>query len=592
MRTAGQRVLFEFIPAALAAVGLSAGAAWAQATPTPRYAGTAPVAGQPQPVVPPGTPDLIIHNAKIVTVDGRFSIARAAAIKGGRFVAVGDEATVMRLAGPATRRVDLKGRTVLPGFNDTHNHLGLLGRNYEIVVDLSQTRSIADIQKAVADRIAVSKPGDWIVGSRGWWEYEMAEGRLPTRYDLDKVSPDNPVIVPGPHYQIANSLALKLGGITRDTPNPQGGEIYKDAAGEPTGLLMDRAGAAVTRFTPRPTDAQKAAGLAKLMQRNNSNGLTSIGDPYGDPETAAMYRAAYDAGALTIRVDFSYSVDPQAPLDRIEAELKAIGAPGQHWGDGMFRSDELGEVGLDGAELSAMLRQDYPDRPGFRGLQVVDYDQYDRFAALANRYGWRLRPHAVGDRAIDQALRSFEYANREKSIVGRRWMIDHAFLLLEDHLPKVKELGLIINSEYMHNAQLGKLILAAWKQPLADKSEQFKLWVDNGIVFANGSDGPVLYDAEPLYQIYGSVTRKTQWGGSLGPNQAISREDAIKSVTINSAYTSFEELVKGSIEPGKYADFVVLSDDVMTVPADTIKDIKVLATVLGGKTVYGDLAVQ
>jgi predicted amidohydrolase YtcJ len=523
--------------------------------------------------------DYVIHNAKIVTVDGSFSIAEAAAVRDGRFAAVGRKAEVLRSAGRGARLIDLGGRTVLPGFNDTHVHL-TSGENLEVQVDLTKVRSIADIQKAIADRAKASKPGEWIIGTRGWWEYNLAEGRLPTRYDLDQAAPNNPVTIPGPHYTIANSLALKLAGVTKDTPDPQGGEVWKDPkTGEPTGLLMDNAGRFVRKFYPKPT----------LV---NSNGLTSAGDPGGSPEQAALFQELHRNGDLTVRLDFSHSVDPAAPLAEIEAQLRAFPKPGFSTGDGMFRTDQLGEVGLDGAELTAFLSHDFPTRAGYRGLQKVPYEQFDQFAALANRYGWRLRPHAVGDAAIDQALRAFEFADRQKSIKDRRWMIDHAFLLLPRHYPKVKELGVIINSQYMHNYQLGALILKAWNRPLADQSEMFRDWVENGILFANGSDGPISYYAEPLLQIYGSVTRKTGWGGILGPDQGLSREEAIKSVTINGAYTTFEEKVKGSIEPGKYADFVVLSGDVMTVPADEIKNIKVLTTVLGGRPVYGRLGAD
>lgn len=537
-----------------------------------------------------GEADFIIHNAKIVTVDGKFSIAEAAAVDDGKFVAVGNRASVMRSAGPGTRVYDLGGKTVLPGFNDTHVHL-TSGENLELQVDLTKVRSIADIQNAIAARVRTSKPGEWIIGTRGWWEYNLSEGRLPTRFDLDKVAPNNPVTIPGPHYTIANSLALKLAGVTRNTPDPQGGEVWKDPkTGEPTGLLMDNAGRFVRQFYPKPTQEQKIAGVKRVLALVNSNGLTSAGDPGGSPEQARLFQDLHRTGDLTVRVDFSHSVDPAAPLAEIEAQLKSFPKPGFNTGDGMFRTDQLGEVGLDGAELTAFLSHDYPTRPGYRGLQKVPHEQFDRFAALANRYGWRLRPHAVGDAAIDEALRAFEFADREKSIKDRRWMIDHAFLLIPRHYPKVKDLGVIINSQYMHNYQLGALILKAWDRPLADQSEMFRDWVENGIMFANGSDGPISYYAEPLLQIYGSVTRKTGWGGILGPDQGISRADAIRSVTINGAYTSFEEKVKGSIEPGKYADFVVLSDDVLTVPADNIKDIKVLTTVLGGKPVYGQLA--
>lgn len=531
--------------------------------------------------------DLIIRNAHIVTVDRRFSTARAAAIRDGRFIAVGADATVLKTKGPRTRVVDLHGRTVLPGFNDTHVHL-TAGKDLETQVDLTKVRSIRDIQSALAARASRLKPGEWVVGTRGWWEYQLAEGRLPTRADLDAAAPDNPVSIPGPHYIIVNSLALKLAGVTRATPDPQGGQVYKDANGEPTGLLMDNAGRFVRKFMPQPTEAQKIAGMKRVLALANSHGLTSAGDPSGSPEDAAMYRQLRDKGQLTVRIDFAFNVDPAAPLDEVEAALSALPRPGSD-GDGMFRADEIGEAGLDGAELTALLERDYPGKPGYRGLQKVPTDQFKRFAALVARYGYRLRPHAVGDAAIDEALDAFEFANAQTPIVKRRWMIDHAFLLGPQHYKRVKQLGLIINSQYMHNYQLGELILKAWKRPLADRSEPYAEWLRNGIMFAGGSDGPISYHAEPLLEIYGEVTRGTGWGGKLGPQQGITREQAIRSVTINGAYTTFEEQVKGSIETGKYADFVVLSGDMLKVPAERIRSLKVLATVLGGRTVYGAL---
>jgi predicted amidohydrolase YtcJ len=218
--------------------------------------------------------DLIIRDAHIVTVDRRFSIVRAAAIRDGRFLAVGSDAEVMRAAGPGTRIVDLHGKTVLPGFNDTHVHL-TAGEELPVQVDLTHIRSIKDIQAAIAARAKQLKPGEWIVGTRGWWEYQLAEGRLPARADLDAAAPENPVAIPGPHYMIVSSRALELADVTRDTPNPQGGEIYKDAMGEPTGLLMDNAGRAVRKFLPHPTEPQKEAGLKRILALASSHGLTS-----------------------------------------------------------------------------------------------------------------------------------------------------------------------------------------------------------------------------------------------------------------------------------------------------------------------------
>ncbi|HEY8434313.1 MAG TPA: amidohydrolase [Sphingomicrobium sp.] len=531
--------------------------------------------------------DLIIRDAHIVTVDRRFSSARAAAIGGSKFIAVGSDADVMKSAGPNTRVVDLHGKTVLPGFNDTHVHL-TAGEDLPLQVDLTHIHSIKQIQAAIAGRASHVKPGEWITGTRGWWEYQLAEGRLPTRTDLDAAAPNNPVAIPGPHYVIVNSSALALAHVTRDTPDPQGGQIYKDGSGEPTGLLMDNASRFVRPFMPRPTEAQKEEGMKRVLALVNSHGLTSAGDPSGTPADAALFRKLRDARQLTVRVDFAYDIDPAEPLDKVETALKALPKPGSD-GDGMFRSDEIGETGLDGAELTAFLEHDYPGKPGYRGLQKVPNAQFDEFAALVAKYGYRLRPHAVGDAAIDEALDGFDYANKETPIVKRRWMIDHAFLLGPQHYQRVKALGLIINSQYMHNYELGKLILKAWKRPLADRSEPYREWLRSDVMFAGGSDGPISYYAEPLLEIYGEVTRGTQWGGKLGPDQGISRADAIRSVTINGAYTTFEENVKGSIEPGKYADFVVLSKDILKIPAEQIRTTTVLATVLGGKTVYGAL---
>ena len=542
------------------------------------------------PAVAEAAPELIIYDGKIVTVDAKFSTVQAASIANGKFVLVGSNKDVLASAGSNTIKIDLHGQTVLPGFSDTHVHQLTQGALLSVDVDLTNIHSIADIQAAIAKRVKTSKPGEWIRGTRGWWEHELSDGRLPDRHDLDKVAPDNPVAIPGPHYVIANTLALKLAGITKDTPDPQGGEIRKDPkTGEPTGELFDNAGRPIARLIPKESRDDVIKGLLQTIAMNNSNGITSIGEPGGTQDEMDIYKSLLQQGKLNTRVDFCYDIDPAEPLDQVKKDLAAIGAPGQHYGDGMIRADEIAETGLDGAELTALLREDYPDRPGYKGMFKVPQQQFNEFAALVAEAGWRLRPHVVGDAAIDEALTAFEYANGKTDITKRRWMIDHDFLLLPDMYPRVKKLGLMLNSQYMHDAQLGKLILIAWHRPLADKMENYKDWLAAGIKFAGGSDGPISYHAWPIYEIYGEVTRNTMWGGKLGADQGITREEAIRTVTSWSPLTTFEENVKGSIEPGKYADFVVLSGDILKVPADRIKDIKVLATVIGGRTVYGKL---
>lgn len=533
--------------------------------------------------------ELIIHNAKIITVDADFTIAEAAAIRNGRFEYVGTDGAVLERAGPRTRIINLGGRAVLPGMADTHNDIAADADDWLIRVDLSEATSIAEIMTLLRQKAAQTPAGEWVLGSRGWWEYELSDGRIPTRDDLDDATPEHPTCIPGPHYQICNSLALEIAGITRDTPDPPSGQIWRDENGDLTGLLMDAASSAVRKHFPTATPAQKREGLKDLYARVNSWGITSYREPGGTPEMADIVHDLYKNDELTVRVDWAYTIDANTPEAELDAVFESLGPPGQSFGDGMFRADGIAEVGLDGAELTAFLRADYPDRPGYRGIQKVPQEQYNKLAEAAARHGWRLGPHAVGDAAIDEVIAAYLHTNEITPISDRRWMIDHAFLILPDHYADIRRLGLIINSQSMHNYQLGELILEAWKIPLAHMSERYRDWVDNGIIFANGSDGPVAYIENPLVFIYATITRNSAWGGRLGPDQGLSREEAIRSVTSWSALTSFEEHAKGSIEPGKYADFVVLSDDVLTVPVEEIKNINVLATVLAGDAVYGTL---
>ena len=546
------------------------------------------VAGQ-APVTPTQAPDLVIHSAKVVTVDNSFSIAEVVAVKGGEIVAVGANDAVRSLAGPRTRMIDLRGRTLLPGFHDTHSHAVQMGLNLPVAMDLTTVTSIEDIRKIVAGRVASAKPGEWIFSEGGWWQFMLSDKRLPTRHDLDPVSPRNPVVLRGGHYWIVNSAALKQIGYTKDTPDPAGGEIWRDENGEPTGYLLKTAYRPILAYVPKPSREIQLEGVRQAIARMNSWGMTSYREAGGTAEHAAMLRELHDKGQLTIRVDFSYDVDPNTPEGEVDRVFKALGPPGQHWGNGMFRADTLAEVFLDGAEESGLLRSGYQGRPDYHGIQLVEQKQLNMFAAAAARHGWRPTPHAVGDGAIDQALEAFEYANARTPITNRRWMIDHAILLQPDHYARVKRLGLVVNAQPRHNFIIGDKFIEFWGMPRAQMAYRFRDWLDNGIVMALGADRPISFRASPLMQIDIAVTRRTGWGGVLGPDQGISREEAIRAITATSAYSSFEERVKGSIERGKYADFVVLSRDILSVPAEEIGRIEVAATVVSGQVVYGSL---
>ena len=531
--------------------------------------------------------DLIIHNGKIVTVDKDFSIAEAAAVKDGKFMQVGTESSVLESAGPDTMVVDLGGKTVLPGFNDTHSHMTTMGINLPTMIDLTEITSIDDIKQAVAERVKVTEKGEWIFSEGGWWQFMLEDGRLPNRYDLDEVSPDNPVTLKGGHYVIANSMALERVGFNKDSENPDGGEIWKDDEGEPTGFLVRNAMYPLLDHFQTPDREVQLDGIRQAIRRVNSWGMTSLREPGGTREQVEMLRSLYENGELTVRVDWCYDVDPNTPADDIDTMFEALGDPKERWGDGMFRTDGLAEMMLDGAEESAQIRTEYIGRPGYYGLRLIEQDQLNRVVLAAARHGWRPGPHAVGGASIDQLLDAYEYVNGQINIQDRRWIVDHGILLQPDHYDRVKELGLIVLPQPRHLYIIGDKFIEHWGEELAHKSYRLRDWLDNGIKFSLGADKPVSSRSKPIMQIYTAVTRGTGWGGVLGPDQGLTREEAIRGITLDSAYVSFEEDVKGSIEPGKYADFVVLSDDILTVPAETIKDIEVEATVLAGKVVYG-----
>jgi predicted amidohydrolase YtcJ len=255
----------------------------------------------------------------------------------------------------------------------------------------------------------------------------------------------------------------------------------------------------------------------------------------------------------------------------------------------MFRADGLAEVFLDGAEESGQLRSGYQGRPDYHGLRLVEQEQLNAFIEAAAIHGWRPGPHAVGDAAVDQALAAFENANAKTPITDRRWMIDHAILLQPDQYERVKKLGLIINAQPRHLYIIGDKMIEFWGRPVAEGAYRLRDWLDHGLTVALGADRPISERSTPLMQIYIAVTRKTGWGDVLGEDQGISREEAIRAMTATGAYTSFEEKLKGTIEVGKYADFVVLAANPLTVPAEDIRNLEIVATVLAGKTVYGSM---
>jgi predicted amidohydrolase YtcJ len=539
----------------------------------------AAIVAQPTGQSPP--PDLILHNGKIVTVDATFSYAQAVAIRDGRFVAVGRAADVRKLAGPATTQIDLRGRTVVPGLADNHLH----GAGGGPGVDLSRARSIAEVLAAIAGRVKQAKPGEVVISNRDWHEGQLREQRLPLRRDLDTVAPNNPVIlVRGGHEYILNTAALAKWKIDGGTEEPDGGRISRYEDGSLNGELVDKAknlvpvldlGPALGAGAPRSLD-ERVAGKIAEYQKLHAAGLTSVRHPgVGSPDVVLL-KEMKKRGVLTMRVNalLVYQAAGEFKPDEGDEWLRIGGV----------------KISIDGGFEGGWMREPYAEPHGeggtYRGLQTMAADAYTSLVRTFNRDGWRVFTHAVGDAAIDQVLAAYETANAEKSIAGRRWAIEHAFIGRADHFARMKKLGLGVSAQD-HLYLAGPSLVKYWGPERAARTTPMRAFIDAGLPVSIGTDAPVV-PYPPLWAIYHFVTRDTISGGVLGADQRITREEALRAITMGNAWLTFEETTKGSIEMGKLGDLIVLSDDIMTCPEKRIEQTKVLMTVVGGRVVYRD----
>ena len=539
----------------------------------------------------PGAPeaeaaDLVLYNGKIVTVDGGFSIARAVAIRGDRFIAVGDDARVRALAGAKTRQIDLRGRTLIPGLMDGHLHNAGGGPG----VDLSRARSIDELLAAVRARAAAASPGEIIVSNSDWHEAQLKEKRLPHRRELDRVAPNHPVVlVRGGHEFILNSAALGRWNISRATASPPGGEIGHDADGELNGELVDTARGLV-KLPPPPKLTQE--GIAAQMRLLNSVGLTSVRIPgsfqFGGDIVAPyrMFQELKAKGQLTMRVNYLMRIFDFSSVDKVRATIAS-------WNVRPDEGDEWLRIGgmktlVDGGFEGGNMREPYAEPYGrggkFRGIQVVPSADYTAVVLELNRQGWRVATHAVGDAAVDQVLAAYESADKERSIRDRRWAIEHLFIGRPDHYPRIRALGVVVSAQdhlYLAAPSMAKY----WGRARAEQVTPVRTFLDEKLLVAGGTDSPVI-PYNPFWAMYHFITRDTISDGVYGATQRITREEALRIYTINNARLTFEESIKGSIEPGKLADLVVLSADFLSVPESAVPSIRPLATMVGGRFVY------
>lgn len=530
---------------------------------------TLAVVTHPQP-----SPDLILFNGKIVTVDATFSYAEAVAIRDGRFVAVGSNADVRRLAGAGTKETDLRGRTVVPGLGDSHLH----GVGGGPGVDLSRARTLQQLLDVIGERARRAAPGELIVTNSDWHEGQLKEQRLPLRRDLDAAAPKHPVVVVrGGHEYILNSAALERWKISKTAPQPDGGRIGRYEDGELNGELVDRAKEAVKLPAPpaRSFERRLADQIADY-RKLSAAGLTTVRHPGGPIEQYRLIQEIRRRGQLDMRVVFLFRPMPPEPSGVKPDE-----------GDEWLRVGGS-KLGVDGGFEGGWMREPYAEPWGeggtYRGLNTMPEPRFSSTVRELNRAGWRVWTHAVGDAAIDQVLNAYEAANADRPITSRRWGIEHAFIARPEHFPRIRRLGLGISAQH-HLYLAGPILSKYWGPERGPLTTPMRAFLDAGVPTSAGTDSPVV-PYPPLGVIAHFVTRRTLSGAVMGADQAISREQALRASTVGNAWLTFEEDVKGSIAPGKYADLAVLSGDIMSCPDEQIDRLTILMTMVGGRTVF------
>jgi predicted amidohydrolase YtcJ len=523
--------------------------------------------------------DLLIKSARVYTMDGSRPLTESVAILGDRIIATGSNNDLKSLEGPSTRVIDGTDATITPGFIDAHSHPD--GADEVSGTDVN-LRSVAEIKTAMHAQAAVTPPGQWVIGYK-YDDTKLSEGRPVHRRDLDEAVPQQPAIVRhrGGHTAVVNSKGLELAGIKAKTPDPEGGS-YGREDGELTGFVAEKAFYEVILKAgewPEITREVRQQGVARMSRAMVAAGLTSTTDSGGSVESLTAYQDARDAGELLNRLSFM----PYGPSDLFPA-LKSAGIR-SGFGDEWIRFGAV-KFGADGSASERTMRMSTPfkGRPDDYGLLTMSQEEIDAATEDAVRSGWRIGIHANGDVTIDMVLKAYEHALQDWSGPNPRFRIEHCSLVNPDLLQRIKDTGSVPTPFYTYAHYHGN----KWVDYGEDKMQWMfahKSFLDYGIPVAPASDytpGPF----EPLMAIQSMVTRKDFEGRVWGPDQRITVGQAMKICTVNGAYASMEENIKGSITPGKLADLVMLAADPHDIVMDEIKNIPILKTIVGGKTVY------
>lgn len=555
--------------------------------------------------------DVVIRNANVITLDPRSHTAGAVAIQGDRLIAVGTDAEINRYIGAGTRVIDAGGNSLLPGLYDSHVHpLGAAMSEADHAIPAFD--SLVAVKAYIASRVAVQPKGSWIV-IRFAFPTRLTEGRLPTRAELDELAPDHPVLHQAGPAGVVNSKAIALSGITRETPDPPAGRIVKDPrTGEPTGLL--RNAYSVLKDLPKDAyggevapDTQRVRQLFRLY---NERGLTSIADRSASEDALTLYRGLRDRGELTVRINATRVLKETsgdrasivAGMNRL-ATADARGEPNGPTGvgDPWVRIGPL-KVFLDGGMLNgtAFMREPWGvgpvyqvTEPSYRGLLFVPRDRLSLIAEEAARRGWQMTAHTAGEAAMDELLSAYTHADRTIGIKGRRWLITHANFASAENIKTCAELGVGADLQpawIWEDTRVLTQVLGpgrmAWYHP-------YRRWLDAGVVIGGGSDHMIRTDAsaatnpwDPWLGMWVALTRTAKGIDVQAPDQRLTRLEALRFYTVNNARLHSEETQKGTIEPGKLADLILVDRDPLQCSDDAFRKTLVLWTMVGGKVVY------
>ena len=552
--------------------------------------------------------DLVVVNAKVLTADATNTQAEALAIRGNTIAAVGTTAAIRQMTGAQTRVIDAGGRTVVPGFIESHVHATGVARG-EVSQRFVQLNSIPEIKDWVRARAAEAGPGGWVQLPRVDVT-RIKEGRLPEKADLDEAAPNNPTVYTWQYanrnIQVLNAAAIKVAKISKATLAPKGCTLHFGANGEFTGK-MENCQSLLHLPEREVTESEYLDSLAALMKKYNEVGITSIGERSSNAGGFHDYQKLKAQGRLPVRVRVTIRIgtgdNSEAAIERIITGAGVKYGEGDDW----VRVGPL-KIGVDGGALygTAVMREPYP--PSSHALYGITDPKYSgelgrgtgltaegvkNYVRVGNRLGWQLSSHVTGNRGVDIVLDAIDAANKEKSMLDKRYNIIHAYFASADTAKRAASLGAIVDTQPMWFYKDGDALMKALGPKYMNTFIGVKTWKDNGVTVALNADHMQGFDPvsalnpyHPLLAMQAAITRKTQGGQVIGPAERISRLDALRMTTINAAYIGFEEKKKGSIEVGKLADVAILTGDFQTVPEDQMMNIKSYMTIVDGKVVY------